>query len=224
MRDHLVGLDYRVGVKRTRRLLRKMGIEAIYCKPNLSKLGKAKYIKPYLLRDLTIKCANHVWAIDISYIPMSKGHLYLTAIIDVYSRYIVGWGLHNTLEAENCKEVLERAIAEHGEPEIINSDQGNQFTSKVWEECFVGREIKVSMDGKGRDIDNIFIERFWRTIKYEYIYMRSFESGTELHKGIREWICYYNEHRFHQSLGERTTPRMRFRALISESSIKALAS
>jgi len=206
VQDFLFALNFLVNHKRVRRLLRKMGIMAIYPKKNLSKLGNAKYIRPYLLRNLEIEGPNHVWAIDITYVPMKNGFMYLTAIIDLYSRYIVGWGIHNTLEAENTLEVFQHAIKEHGKPKIINSDQGSQFTCPLWteyveEEC----KVKISMDGKGRAIDNIFIERFWRTIKRDYIYLNPASSGTELFHGINRFISYYNDQKTHQGIG-RVTP------------------
>lgn len=185
MVDFLRDLDITIGAKRVRRLMRKMGIEAIYRKPRLSKLGQAKYIKPYLLRGLEIVGANQAWAIDITYIPMKRGFMYLTAIIDVYSRFIVGWGLFNSLDAANSMEVLKQAIKEHGKPEIMNSDQGSQFTCNEWIKFLGENKIKISMDGKGRALANIFIERFWRTIKYDYIYLWSFETPTKLARGIK---------------------------------------
>jgi putative transposase len=150
MQDFLFLLGFTVNVKRVRRLLRKMGLMAIYPKKNLSKPGQAKYIRPYLLRNLKITRPNQVWAIDITYIPMAKGFLYLTAIIDVYSRYVVGWGLSNSLDAIYSHQVLTEAIAMHGKPEIINSDQGSQFTCKEWIEYLEEEHIHISMDGKGR--------------------------------------------------------------------------
>lgn len=224
MRDFLVVSGHTVGLKRTRRLLRTMGLEAIYRKPNLSRLGKAKYIQPYLLKGLKVVRANQVWAIDITYIAMQRGHLYLTAIIDIYSRYIVGWGLHNTLEASNCVEVLDAAVGRYGAPEIINSDQGCQFTSRQWIKAVSDYGIRASMDGRGRAIDNIFIERFWRTVKYEYLYMRSFDDGAALHRGLVGFMGYYNERRTHQGLGRGVTPLMRYGTFLGESSKKALAS
>ena len=160
MRDMLLAMGFVVNHKRVRRLLRLMGLMAIYPKKNLSKLGLKKYIHPYLLKGLDISRPNQVWAIDITYIPMKNGFMYLTAIIDIYSRYIVGWGLSNTLEAEASLSVLKQAIKDHGKPEIINSDQGSQFTCEQWVEYLKKNDIKISMDGKGRAIDNIFIERF----------------------------------------------------------------
>lgn len=201
MQDFLRGLGENVNVKKIRRLLRKMGIEALYPKRNLSKLGKAEYIHPYLLRNLEIVRVNQVWSIDITYIPMAKGFMYLVAIIDVYSRFIVGWGLHNTLAAENSLDVLKEAIAKYGKPEIVNSDQGSQYTSKLWIEHLKNESIKISMDGKGRALDNIYIERFWKSIKYEDIKLKAYETGTELWHGIKNYINYYNTGRRHQSLG-----------------------
>jgi len=160
MVDFLRALGILTGPKRVRRLLRKMGIMAIYPKRNLSKLGLAKYIQPYRLRGLEVTHSNHVWCIDITYIPMAKGFLYLTAIIDVYSRYIVGWDIHNTLDAENSLNVFREAIAMHGKPEIVNSDQGSQFTCPGWIEYLESQNITISMDGKGRALDNVWIERF----------------------------------------------------------------
>ncbi len=183
MQDFLFSLNFMVNHKRVRRLLRKMGIMALYPKRNLSKLGHAKYIRPYLLRGLQITHPNHVWAIDITYIPMAKGSMYLTAIIDVYSRYVVAWDVFNNLDAENSLSVLKNAIARHGKPEIINSDQGSQFTCELWTK-YVEKDAKItiSMDGRGRATDNIFIERLWRTVKQDYVYIRLPIDGTDLYK------------------------------------------
>jgi putative transposase len=201
MQDYLLSLSFIVNTKRVRRLLRLMGIMAIYPKRNLSKLGLAKYIRPYLLKGLEITGPNHVWAVDITYIPMFNGFMYLTAIIDLYSRYIVGWDIFNSLAAENTLEVLKQAIAMHGKPKIINSDQGSQFTCALWTEFVDKAEIKISMDGKGRATDNIFIERFWRTLKQDYVYLNPAETGTELYKGLRGYIIYYNTQKSHQGIG-----------------------
>jgi len=174
---------------------------AIYPKRNLSKLGHAKYIRPYLLRGPKIEKANRVWAIDITYIPMTKGFMYLTAIIDVFSRFVVGWKISNSLEAKNCLSVLQEALKKYGKPEIINSDQGCQFTSALWTEYVDNKGIKISMDGKGRAIDNIFIERFWRTVKQDYIYISPSKDGLELFKGLKEFFEHYNNHKTHQGIG-----------------------
>jgi putative transposase len=201
MQDFLFLLNFIVNTKRIRRLLRKMGIMALYPKRNLSKLGHAKYIRPYLLKGLKIIRPNQVWAIDITYIPMAKGFMYLTAIIDIYSRYVVAWGVFNNLDAENSLSVLQSAIARHGKPEIINSDQGSQFTCALWTEYVENENIRISMDGKGRAIDNIFIERFWRTIKRDYVYICPPSNGSELYKGLNSFIDYYNNKKTHQGIG-----------------------
>jgi len=200
MCDFLLALGIVANHKRVRRLLRLMGLMAIYPKKNLSRLGQAKYIRPYLLKDLKITRPNQVWAIDITYIPMPKGFLYLTAIIDVYSRYVVGWGISNTLDASCSLEVTKEAIARHGKPEIINSDQGSQFTCHEWIELLEKEEIKISMDGKGRAIDNIFIERFWRSVKWDYVYIKVPADGLELYQGLKEYFDYYNNQLCHQGI------------------------
>ena len=201
MQDYLFMCSFIVNTKRVRRLLRLMGIMALYPKRNLSKLGLAKYIRPYLLKGLRITRPNQVWGIDITYIPMANGFMYLTAIIDHYSRYIVGWDLSNSLNAENTLEVLKQAIASNGKPEIINSDQGSQFTCALWTEYVDNAEIKISMDGRGRATDNIFIERFWRTLKQDYVYLNPAESGTDLYRGLKNYILYYNNQKSHQGIG-----------------------
>ncbi len=205
MVDFIKTFGIMVGPKRVRRLLRKMGIMAIYPSKNLSKLGLAKYIHSYKLRGLDITHSNQVWCIDITYIPMTLGFLYVIAIIDVYSRYIVNWSLSNTLGAENSLNVLKQAINEYGKPEIINSDQGSQFTCPLWVDYVEEQQITISMDGRGRALDNIYIERFWRTLKQEYIYIWPAEDGNALTKGLIEYMDYYNNRRTHQSL-DRLTP------------------
>ena len=200
MQDFLFATGFMINHKRVRRLLRKMGIMAIYPLRNLSKLGHAKYVRPYLLRGLKITKPNQVWAIDITYIPMQKGFMYLTAIIDVYSRYIVAWDVFNSLDAENSLSVLNAAIASYGKPEIINSDQGSQFTCQQWTAYAESESIRVSMDGKGRATDNIFIERFWRTVKRDYVYICPPSDGTELYKGLNKFIDYYNHKKNHQGI------------------------
>lgn len=203
MQDFLFSLGYLVNIKRIRRLLRKMGIMAIYPKRNLSRLGQAKYIKPYLLKGLKIERPNQVWAIDITYIPMEKGFMYLTAIIDLYSRFVVSWGLSNTLEAECSLDVLKKAIFEYGKPEIINSDQGSQFTCHLWIEHLEKEGVQISMDGKGRAIDNIFIERLWRSVKYDHVYLHPASNGIELYKGLKEYFRYYNYELAHQGINRK---------------------
>lgn len=203
MRDYLLSLGILIGVKRVRRLMRKMGIEAVYAKPSLSRLGRAKYIHKYLLRNMKITRRNQVWSTDITYIPMRKGFLYLYAIMDVYSRYIVGWGLYSTLESCNAIEVLENAVSRHGAPEIINSDQGSQYTCSEWIEALKKHGVQISMDGRGRCRDNAWIERFWRSLKEEYVYMNPENDGPAMREGIRGWIEYYNNVRVHSKNGHR---------------------
>ena len=200
MRDHLLLKGFQIGPKKVRRLMRKMAINAIYPKPTLSKLGNVSYKRPYLLKNLSINRRNQVWSTDITYIPMRRGFMYLYAIIDVYSRYVVAWGLYITLEAENAIEVLERAVERYGAPEIINSDQGSQYTCEAWIRACNHYNIAVSMDGRARCLDNIWIERFWRSIKQEYIYLNPMDDGKELRDGIRMYIEYYNNERPHQGI------------------------
>lgn len=203
VQDFLLGLGIVANHKRVRRLLRVMGIMAIYPKRNLSKLGLIKYIRPYLLKGLDIERPNQVWAIDITYIPMKNGFLYLTAIIDLYSRFIVGWGISNTLDAESSLSVMKQAVEEHGKPGIVNSDQGSQFTCEDWIGHMAKEGITVSMDGKGRALDNIFIERFWRSLKYDYVYLNPANDGLELYQGLKDYIKYYNYELRHQGIGRK---------------------
>lgn len=201
MQDFLFTLGVVVNEKRVRRLLRLMGIMAHYPKRNLSKLGQARYVRPYRLRNLEITHPNQVWAIDITYIPMTHGFMYLTAIIDLHSRFVVGWDVHNTLEAENCLGVLKKAIRRYGKPEIINSDQGSQFTCALWTEYLESEQIQISMDGKGRATDNIFIERLWRTVKQDHVYPHPAADGSELFKGLDTFMNFYNYAKTHQGIG-----------------------
>lgn len=201
MQDYLLSLCCVVNVKRIRRLLRLMGIMAHYPKRNLSKLGQARYVRPYLLRNLKVTRVNQVWAIDITYIPMAHGFMYLTAIIDLHSRFVVGWSLHNNLDAENCLDVLKKAIRRYGKPKIINSDQGSQFTCHLWTEYLEAQEVKISMDGRGRATDNIFIERLWRTVKQDYVYLHPEDDGIALYHGLKKFLDFYNYEKTHQGIG-----------------------
>lgn len=202
MQDELEEHNYPINHKRVRRLMGLMSMNIIYPKRNLSKLGKAKYIHPYLLRNLKIDRPNQVWAIDITYIPMKKGFMYLTAVIDVYSRYLIGWQLSNSLEAETQTELINELVETYGKPEIINSDQGSQYTSQQWISCLKEHGIKISMDGKGRATDNAFIERFFRTIKQDYVYLFPEDSVVDLYKGIKKYILKYNN-RKHQGVNRK---------------------
>lgn len=203
----LLARNYPVGPKRIRRLLKLMGRQTIYRRKNLTKQGLKEYIKPYLLNGLKITCANQVWCTDITYIPMKHGFLYLTAIIDVYSRKIVGWGISNTMTAQWCKQILQEAISVHGKPEIINSDQGSQYTSALWTQYVESAAIGVSMNGKGRALDNVWIERFWKSLKYDYVYLNPAEDGFELHEGVQNHIGYYHD-KIHHTTCE--TPNQRY--------------
>lgn len=204
---------YPVGPKRIRRLFKLMGRETIYRRKNLTKAGLREFIKPYLLRGLTITHANQVWCTDITYIPMAKGFMYLTAIIDVYSRKIMGWGISNSLEARWCKQVLDDAISRHGKPQIVNTDQGSQYTSALWIQYLQGKDILISMDGKGRATDNIWIERFWKSIKYDYIYLNPCENGTELLEGVEKHIRYYHTKTHHTT---KQSPNNRYAESLSK--------
>lgn len=193
-------LGYDNNRKRIQRLMRLMGLEAIYPKPKTSKPHPAHKIYPYLLRNLCIVRPNQVWAADISYLPLEKGFMYLVAIMDWHSRKILSWRVSNTMESDFCVEALKEAIHNYGCPEIFNTDQGSQFTSDKFTNTLKDNNIQISMDGRGRFQDNIFIERLWWTLKYHYFYLRTFDNGSMLRKGLKEWFQYYNEERFHQSL------------------------
>ena len=194
----------RVNRKRIQRLMRIMGIEAVYPKPHTSRPHPEHRIYPYLLRDLAIDHPNQVWAADITYVPMSRGYMYLVAVMDWYSRKVLSWRLSNTLESDFCVEALQEALHRYGRPEIFNTDQGAQFTSTAFTQVLKDHGINISMDGRGRCQDNIFIERLWWTIKHHYLYLHSFHSGSELHHGLSSWIGFYNEERGHSSLDDRT--------------------
>ncbi len=219
MQDYLKSEGYRVNEKRVRRLMRKMAIYPIYPKVNLSKLGKAKYIHPYLLRDLKIRKANQVWGIDISYIPMARGFMYLTVVIDWYSRMVIGWQLSNTLEKETQTELVEELIKNYGKPEILNSDQGSQYTCENWVNFLKGKRIKISMDGKGRATDNAIVERFFRTIKQECVYIKPTEKVRELREIIKEYIHYYNQKRTHQGIERKIPVNLYQRSIINQSMV-----
>ena len=196
-------MGYQANRKRVKRLMDLMGLEAIYPKPKTSQADPTAKKYPYLLGGLAITAANHVWCVDITYLKLGKGFMYLTALIDLYSRYVVGWCLSNSLDTEHCLEALETGLL-LATPDIINSDQGCQFTSYAWIEALENRGILVSMDGKGRYLDNIYIERFWRSVKYEEFYLNSYDSVKDLRQAITAYIEFYNHSRPHQSLAYRT--------------------
>lgn len=192
-------LGYPVGRERVRTLMRRMGIEAVYPKPNLSKSHPEHKIYPYLLRDVKIKRVNQVWSTDITYIRMQHGFMYLTAVIDWYSRYVLAWKISNSLDGAFCREVLLEAL-ERGHPEIFNTDQGSQYTSPDFVAILIDRGIKPSMDGRGRALDNVFVERLWRSVKYENVYLNDYQNGFELSSGLKTYFVHYNEKRPHMSL------------------------
>jgi putative transposase len=195
---------YVVNRKRIARLYRQMGLRGLIAKRLLSKRNKRHPVYPYLLKNLAITRTNQVWATDITYIPARQGYWYLMAIIDHQSRYVLGWGISNTLEADFCRDVLVKALAKHPQPEIVNTDQGCQFTSLRFTQELKDRGIAISMDSKGRALDNIVIERFWKTLKYEHLYVNEYIAGPELVNGLQEYFEFYNNRRLHQSLGYRT--------------------
>ena len=193
-----------VNRKRAQRLMRRLGLAAIYQRPNTSKPAAAHKIYPYLLRGLAIERVNQVWCSDVTYIPMAKGFLYLVVIMDWVSRAVLAWRLSNTLSADFCIEALEEALSRYGRPEIFNTDQGSQFTSADFTGTLERHGVMISMDGKGRCMDNIFVERLWRSLKYEEVYLHAYATVAEAKAGIGAWLEFYNTERQHQSLGYRT--------------------
>lgn len=200
---HLRNDRHLVNEKRIRRLMRLMGLMPIYQKPNTSRPGRGHKTYPYLLRGLRVDRPNQVWCSDITYLPMRRGFLYLVAIMDWHTRKVLAWRISNTLEADFCVEALNEAIHKFGPPEIMNTDQGSQFTSLAWTDRLRRSGVRISMDGKGRFLDNIFIERLWRTLKYECVYLHAWETGSEAKAGIRKWMTFYNHQRPHSALGGR---------------------
>ncbi len=203
-------LKRRINRKRIQRLMRIMGLEAIYPKPKTSCPHPNHKVYPYLLRGKTIDRPNQVWAADITYIPMSRGFMYLVAVMDWHSRKVLAWRISNTLDADFCVEALSEALATYGPPEIFNTDQGAQFTSQAFTGKLKSYGVKISMDGRGRVQDNIFIERLWWTVKYQYLYLRSFDNGSQLRHGLTRWFRFYNQERSHQSLDDRTPDEVYF--------------
>ncbi len=204
MRNHLQRLGYKVNRKRVQRLMRLMGLEAIYPKKRTSRPHPAHKVYPYLLRNLNINRPNQVWAADITYVPMNRGFMFLVAVMDWNSRKVLSWRISNTLDTDFCVEALEEAIDRFGDPEIFNTDQGAQFTSSSFTDVLKHHGISISMDGRGRAQDNIFIERLWWTVKYHYLYLHAFDNGTQLRNGLTEWFRFYNQDRFHQALDNLT--------------------
>jgi len=205
MRDWLEQEGWSVNRKKVQRLMRQMGIVALYPKRKTSQPGKGHKVFPYLLRGLDVARPNQVWCADVTYVPMARGFLYLVAIMDWYSRKVLSWRLSNTLDADSCVEALEEALITYGTPEIFNTDQGCQFTSEAFTGVLKRANVAISMDGKGRWLDNVFVERLWRSLKYEEIYLRAYDSVTEARHGIGWYFRLYNSERRHQGL-DRQTP------------------
>jgi len=203
MTVYLQQLGYPINHKRVQRLMQLMGLQAIYPKPRTSTPAPGHKIYPYLLRGLKITRPNQAWSADITYVPLPKGFMYLVAIIDWFSRYVLTWQLSNTLDSHFCIQALQQAL-QHGQPEIFNTDQGAQFTSQAFTQRLLDQNIRISMDGRGRALDNVFIERLWRSLKYENIYLNDYASVAELRAGLTQYFHFYNHERPHQSLDYRT--------------------
>lgn len=213
MTTYLRQRGYIVNRKRTRRLMQKMGLAAIYPKPHTTVVSQEHRIYPYLLRGVAIVRPNQVWSTDITYVPLTNGFMYLTAVIDWFSRYVLAWQLSNTLDTQFCIEALQHALR-LGRPEIFNTDQGSQFTSTAFTSILEAADIRISMDGKGRALDNIFVERLWRSVKYEDIYLKNYETVPLLYIGLRDYFTFYNYERPHQSLGNHTPATVYQAALV----------
>ena len=204
MARHLRRDGHAVGRKRVRRLMGRMGLTPIYQRPRTTVPHPEHRIYRYLLRDLVVDRPNQVWCADLTYIPMRRGFLYLVAVMDWATRKVLAWRVSNTMDVAFCVEALQEALARFGRPEIFNTDQGSQFTSADFTDVLRGAQVRISMDGRGRWMDNVFIERLWRSLKYECIYLHAFETGSELRAGLTQWIGYYNARRPHSILGGRT--------------------
>jgi putative transposase len=204
LRDLLRGEGVGIGRQRVARMMKRMGIEALYRKPNTSKPAPGHKIYPYLLRGVAVERPNQVWAMDITYIPMARGFVYLAAVVDWFSRRVLAWRVSITLEVAFCLEAVEEALARHGRPEIFNTDQGSQFTSQDFTGLLFDNAIAISMDGKGAWRDNVFVERLWRSVKYEEVYLRAYDSVAEARASIRRYLDFYNRKRPHSSLDART--------------------
>jgi putative transposase len=213
LRGLLAGEGINVGRRRVRTLMKRMGIEALYRRPRTTKPEPGHKIYPYLLRNMTITRPNQVWAMDITYIPMARGFVYLAAVLDWASRRVLSWRLSITLEASFCVEALEEALATHGKPEIFNTDQGSQFTGAAFTGVLARNDIAISMDGKGAWRDNVFVERLWRSIKYEEVYLRAYDSVSQARSSISRYIDFYNQRRPHSSLDGMTPDRAYFTPL-----------
>lgn len=216
LRDLLKQEGYAVGRTHVATLMKKMGIEALYRKPRTTKPAAGHKIYPYLLRGMKIDRPNQVWAMDLTYIPMARGFVYLVAVVDWFTRRVLSWKVSITMDVHFCLEAVEEAIAQYGTPEIMNTDQGSQFTSLAFTQQMKDHEIQISMDGKGAWRDNIFVERLWRTIKYEDIYLRAYGTASEVRTGLNRYISFYNNRRPHSSLNRQTPDQVYFDGLQQE--------
>ena len=219
--DELVEEGHCVNRKKVQRLMGRMGMNALYPKPNTSRANRAHKVYPYLLRGLNIDHANQVWCADITYIPMRKGFVYLVAIMDWHSRKVLSWRLSNTLETEFCVAALREALHNYGRPEIFNTDQGCQFTSEAFTHVLKEAGILISMDGKGRWVDNVFIERLWRSLKYEEVYLNAYENIPHARRQIRAWMEFYNHRRKHQALEKMTPDTFYYQSINAEARASA---
>ena len=210
LRDLLIGEGVAIGRDHVRTLMRRMGIEAIYRRPNTSRPEPGHKIYPYLLRNLAIERPNQVWAMDITYIPMARGFVYLAAVVDWFSRRVLAWRLSITMEVDFCLEAVEEALAKHGRPEIFNTDQGSQFTSSAFTGLLSKNEVAISMDGRGSWRDNVFVERLWRSVKYEEVYLNAYQSVAAARASLGRYLDFYNRKRPHSSLDARTPERAYF--------------
>jgi len=211
-----------VNRKRVQRLMRTMGIEALYPRKSTSVPAADHRLYPNLLRGLVIDRANQVWCSDITYVPMERGFMYLVAVMDWYSRYVLSWRLSNTLDAEFCVEALEEALS-RGTPEIFNTDQGSQFTSRAFTDVLVANQVAISMDGRGRALDNVFIERLWWSVKYEEVYLKAYGTVADLHEGLARYFDFFDHRRKHQSLGRRTPHKVFEASLTSKAQLRGRA-
>lgn len=213
LRDLLRLEGIQVGRRHLSTLMKKMGIEALYRRPNTSRKHPKNPVFPYLLRGLKITQANHVWAMDITYLPMRKGFVYLAAVLDWATRRVLAWRLSNSLTTDFCIEAVEEAIQRYGKPQIFNTDQGSQFTSQSFVNLIQGHGIQVSMDGKGRWVDNVFVERLWKSVKYEEVYLHAYDSVSEARQGLQRYFRFYNERRPHSALDGKTPDSVYFNSL-----------
>jgi putative transposase len=218
IRDELIDRSFVTGInrKKVQRLMRQMGLIALYPKKKTSLPGKGHKIYPYLLKDLTIVRPNQVWSTDITYLPMAKGFLYLVVVMDWHSRKVLSWRLSNTMDTRFCVEALEEAIAHYGTPEIFNTDQGSQFTSEAFTSKLKAHQIQISMDGTGRWVDNVFVERLWRSLKYEEIYLKAYKTPRQAESEIGKYFRFYNEKRRHQGLERKTPDEVYYADLVNE--------